>query len=209
MKKFRHKRTGIIGTLKEDGHLHFERSGGGCSAYETIWKGFVENSCDWEEIKQPLLTTYDGVELFINDTCYIPQKKIDGGWHNTYMEFIVTKSMVSNWRSDVVIFADKNKAEEFIKQNTLTLTTKDGVSLKFGDIFYTVDVDRFKVYEAFVGETFQKDKWTNNAFSTKELAEEWIENNQPKYSLSDISKSVNFWSMSPICKQEILKFLER
>jgi hypothetical protein len=160
----------------------------------------------WEEVvKHPVLTTYDGVELFINDTCYIPQEKINGGWYDTCAEFILTKSMVSNWRSDVAVFADKNKAEEFIKQNNITLTTKDGVTLKFGDIFYTVDVERFKVYKAFVS---KKDRWTENAFSTRKLAEEWIENNKPKYSLSDISKSVNYWSMSPICKEDILKFLE-
>jgi len=48
-KIFKHKNTGITGTLKEDGHLHFER-GEECVSHETIWKGFIENSCDWEEV---------------------------------------------------------------------------------------------------------------------------------------------------------------
>jgi hypothetical protein len=144
MRTFRHKRTGIIGTLEEDGHLHFERSGGECSAHETIWKGFVENSCDWEEIKQPLLTTYDGVELFEGDILYVPEINCMREYTGKLLEFEIGSSCVLF--DDLKIFADKNKAEEYIKQNTLTLTTKDGKTLKFGDIFYTVDVDKFKVF---------------------------------------------------------------
>lgn len=50
MRKFKHKNTGQIGELWEDNHLHFDRSGGGCSCHETIWFGFIENSNDWEEV---------------------------------------------------------------------------------------------------------------------------------------------------------------
>jgi hypothetical protein len=50
MRKFKNKTTGIIGQLKEDGHLHFERGDERTTCHESIWFGFVENSCDWEEV---------------------------------------------------------------------------------------------------------------------------------------------------------------
>jgi hypothetical protein len=51
MRKYEHKILGIIGELHEDGHIHFIRKSKNVECLETIWKGFVENSNDWEEIK--------------------------------------------------------------------------------------------------------------------------------------------------------------
>ncbi len=59
MREFRHKITGIKGELLEDGHLHFDRTGGNESCHETIWFGFIENSQDWEEIEQPYYEILD------------------------------------------------------------------------------------------------------------------------------------------------------
>jgi hypothetical protein len=174
MKTFKHKVTGEIAYYK-DGVV----KQGNCS----IEIGREPSSEFWDEITKPLLKTFDGVALFEGDTYYC----ILGN----YMVETKLGSQGISEHSPYIRFADKNKAEEFIKQNTITLTTKDGKTLKFGDTFYTVDTERFRVHEAVVGKTFQKDRWAENAFSTKELAETWIRHNQKRYSLNDIKETVN------------------
>lgn len=52
MRKFKHKQTGIIGTVKDDGFLHFNRCFGSMCAEETLSMFFVEGSSDWEEVVQ-------------------------------------------------------------------------------------------------------------------------------------------------------------
>jgi hypothetical protein len=53
MKTYKHKPTGIIGkTNGKDYFLHFKRPHGDVAAQESISLELVENSNDWEEIKQ-------------------------------------------------------------------------------------------------------------------------------------------------------------
>lgn len=49
---FKHKNTRVTGVLHDDGHLHFQRVNGETAACETLHFSFVENSNDWEEIKE-------------------------------------------------------------------------------------------------------------------------------------------------------------
>lgn len=83
MKQYKHKTTGIIGTLKEDGHLHFER-GEECVTHETIWKGFIENSCDWEEVDYEILSFTGGgsKEVYIKDEKGIFRGCLDNEFNN-------------------------------------------------------------------------------------------------------------------------------
>ena len=50
MKKYKHKNTGIIGEVKHDGWLHFERCHGNVCSQESISMELIENSNDWEEM---------------------------------------------------------------------------------------------------------------------------------------------------------------
>lgn len=104
---------------------------------------------------------------------------------------------------------DFNMSEfwEKVEKNYL-FTTVDGKELNFGDVFFTVDTERFNVYAGSAGITFQKEKWTKNAYSTRELAEEWIELNEPKYSVKDMVDVVNNWAMCGIDEYIILSYLK-
>lgn len=67
MRKFKHKQTGIIGTLQKDQHVHFERCSGNVCAHESLYKTFVINCSDWEEIKNHnninfRVFFYDGID---------------------------------------------------------------------------------------------------------------------------------------------------
>ena len=67
MRKFKHKQTGIIGTLQKDQHVHFERCSGNVCANESLYKTFVINCSDWEEIKNHnninfRVFFYDGID---------------------------------------------------------------------------------------------------------------------------------------------------
>ena len=57
IRKFKHKKTGIIGTndSESDYFLHFERGDGVVVAKESISMEFIEGSNDWEEIKEQKL----------------------------------------------------------------------------------------------------------------------------------------------------------
>lgn len=52
MKKYIHKKTGVIGELKEDCHVHFKRCSGNVCSLESIHMDFVVESNDWEEINK-------------------------------------------------------------------------------------------------------------------------------------------------------------
>jgi len=52
MKKYIHKKTGVIGELKKDCHVHFKRCPGNVCSLESIHMDFVIGSNDWEEFSE-------------------------------------------------------------------------------------------------------------------------------------------------------------
>ncbi len=70
MKKYKHKITGVEGTVS-DGHLYFSRSG----VSESLHLSFIENSCDWEEVKEKEYEILS-VKYEQNNKIY----KLDGGF---------------------------------------------------------------------------------------------------------------------------------
>ena len=122
MRKFRHKITGITGELLEDGHLHFIRSDGKYSCQETLWKGFVENSNDWEEIKEPLFITEDGVEIFEGDIYWLAT--LNGVFGE--LPLISHKNIdLKAFKKEVKYFSTKESAEKYIEQNKPRFSVKD------------------------------------------------------------------------------------
>lgn len=118
-RKFKHKKTGWIATpLGTTTDLYKYNSGQIMNSYINL--SLLENACDWEEIiekpKQPTFTTYDGVELFGGETIY-------GVTHNFNLvcTSILAKEDTQTWK----IFAEKTKAEEYIKQNEPKYSLKD------------------------------------------------------------------------------------
>lgn len=174
----------------------------------SIPKDEVENNPEfWQEVKTPLFTTLDGVDVFEGyDYCVYDFGELKG----TNSEIHKVNRASQTHTGDGVnrlYFSTREKAEEWVKK--ISLKTVDGKELSFGDVFFTVDTERFKVYEGSVGITFQKERWTKNAYSTRELAKEWIQLNEPKYSVKDMVEVVNNWSMIGIDEKDILNFFRR
>lgn len=67
MKKYKHKRTGVIGTVKDDFHLHYERCSGNLCSVESIPMCFVDESNDWIE-----LTEMQSKDFRIGNLVYAP-----------------------------------------------------------------------------------------------------------------------------------------
>ena len=69
MKKYIHRNTKVIGELKEDCHVHFQRCYGNVCSSENMHMDFVINSNDWEELKEPdaLFITEDNVKITLTN----------------------------------------------------------------------------------------------------------------------------------------------
>jgi hypothetical protein len=93
-----------------------------------------------------------------------------------------------------------------IKYKQPLFTTQDNVDLKFGDKFYVVDTQYFKIFEAEAGITFKSEKWIKNSYADKKLAEEWIVMNKPVLSLNNLlsvwgaMENKDFYAISPLFK---------
>ena len=63
-KKYKHKKTGIIYSRSQNYNYY-------TNGYELIPKYIIEDSKDWEEMKdKPLLITKDGVVIYPGDECW-------------------------------------------------------------------------------------------------------------------------------------------
>lgn len=58
MKKYRHKKLGIVGEVKSDNHLHYQLVAGDMVSHETIPMIFVKDSNDWEELSFKCLSVF-------------------------------------------------------------------------------------------------------------------------------------------------------
>jgi hypothetical protein len=77
-----------------------------------------------KKVKEPILTTEDGVDLFNAwDKYYVPQRKENGDLIGTVLEFQANNFIGDN--KDVKRFSTKENAEEYIKQNQKRFSLND------------------------------------------------------------------------------------
>jgi hypothetical protein len=113
MKKFKHKKIGWVAELVKDNDFYY------ADKRFVLPIELIENSEDWEEIKEFILTTEDGVELFDRDFLYA-----------VYTDFSIGKSFVNSKavdyrNSSTKYFAKKENAEEYVLMNQKLLSLKD------------------------------------------------------------------------------------
>jgi hypothetical protein len=71
------------------------------------------------------------------------------------------------------------------------LVTEDGIELHEGDEFWSVDKRNFKLRKEKAGYKLGDCYFWD--FSTKQLAEKWIEENKPKWSDKDVKDMIKFY----------------
>ena len=122
-KTYRHKKTGELAYYK-DGVIKVEN----CS----IEIGVEPSSEFWEEVKEPILTTFDGVELFDQDIYYFIwlNKPAHGQEINKiYKKIVRPLEEDVSWSSDAVFFSTEESAEEYILMNKPILSLNDLLSV--------------------------------------------------------------------------------
>lgn len=92
----------------------------------------------------------------------------------------------SGSKKDVHYFSTKQAAEDYITRNRVLFITEDGVGIKKGDSYYYVDeeFEIFKCNRAISTSGTAGFKY----FSTKEKAQEYLDNNKPIYSKSQFEE---------------------
>lgn len=150
---------------------------------DRIWLNWEENAGgNWlessEKVKEPLFIPFDGEKIYKGHAFYA----VDNYFNEWYIPCYGSDNLEipSSW----VIFADKNKAEEYIR-TFKNYKTVDGKQIKEGDVFYCYDNKRFKCIETKFGQ-FKSSKWDGKRYRTKEEVEELILMNKPCLSLNDL-----------------------
>lgn len=175
---------------------------------DRIWVNWEENcGGNWlestEKIKEPIVVTRDGFDLFDGDTFYVPQFK-GKNWSEIIFEFKVGEVELDEDMS--FTFAKRENAENFLIKYKDYITSECGPILP-GDIFYVYDDFRHKCLSGKYGQFLSK-KYNGKRYKYKETVERLIAEQKPQYSVNDIHKIVNKWSMSNISKSEILNFIK-
>lgn len=75
----------------------------------------------WEEIKEALFITVDGVEIFEGDNFYVPQINVKGELTGSYLELT---AIYPRNNDSVKRFSTKEKAQEYIDMNKPTISRK-------------------------------------------------------------------------------------
>ena len=154
------------------------------------------------KVKKPLLTTEDGVDIFKGDSPWTTLSNTKCEGFKNVKQF---KNITENAnRTFYKYFSSKEKAEEYVRLNTVLFTTNDGVDIKKGDKYFELvltfkPIFREAIYEEIGRPNIfydynipeKKKKLNNNGryyFSTKEAAEEYILMNKPCLSLNDVGQ---------------------
>jgi hypothetical protein len=216
MKTFKHKVTGIVGTLKEDGHLHFERGNGCVVALEHIWGGFIENSSDWEEVieKEWEILSFlnpGNQKIYNTDIITIDYNSRDLDYYLKYYYINSVKRL-----SDGIVFSVGDNTqmglivgivirnEQCWLQSDLNNTaygcclsiaekveelhkTQNSFTIGTGEQYFIVD--NFRIRET-VGGQFTSSKWDGFRFKERANAEDWILCNKPCLSLIDVTEKI-------------------
>jgi len=145
----------------------------------------------------------DGEVFTIGDKCNI---EIVNGYRNPIIKIELTKNGTSGHleqyrnKETIKITLETNSGKSWgpfefdciQKSKIPLLTTEDGVEIFKGGEFWEVfsNYSNIAKVNSDCIETFLFNSSTRKAFSTKEKAQEFVENNKKKYSLNDIEKSL-------------------
>ena len=130
-------------------------------------------------------TSYDGVEIYINDEVYF----VDTSFKTinvitcSFCKNHIKGSLNDHW----IVFSSKEKAEDYIIKNRVLFVTEDGVKITSGVTVYSVTKSLMLYYGAHSKPVYNSDKH----FSTKELAEEYIDMNKPVYSKQQLINALH------------------
>lgn len=214
MRKFKHKKTGSVAEQRQQQNSSDYKYIVKSEKYDLLPKYLVENSSDWEEIEDKeyeiLTITADERNVLEKPLENILPYEGDGSLWG-YWQIHSVKRLSDN---SVFQLGDRVKGIGFpitkIPLNKEGCVVpylecgNQGVSLfyaqKVKPVFFTED--RVEIYEGdeywFVDSSFnaywnesiegQEKFRINKYFSTKEAAQEYIDQNKPKYSLNDIKK---------------------
>lgn len=144
-----------------------------------------------ENTPKPFFKTEDGVDIYEGAVIYIVSLEEQLIFPET---FYFNKTMTGN-----AIFFDEKMALKYLNENTKKkpiFTSADGKEIFEEDTIYII-IASFNDNSLIIVEQeynrwenmFTENKQYNNVFSTNELAQEYIDNNKPKYSLADIEKA--------------------
>ena len=117
----------------------------------------------WEEIKPVLITTGDNVEIFKGQEYF---------------------TVVNDKNDNEITFSTEQAADDYIKKNTVLFTTEDGVDIKLDDKYCHITDSGNISPEQFAHK--DSGKLDNiKYFSTKEKAQEYIDNNKIYFTTED------------------------
>lgn len=148
-----------------------------------------EHSEYWIEIfdKSPIHTTTDGVDIMEGDKLhlFLINKDLSIPYANE-----VTVNRFNNAEKEVadryLTFTSEENRDKYIKENSkkVIFVSADRKEIFEGDRIYIV-TENFKIHDNPCNK-FDGSNEVYVYFSTKELAQEYIDNNKPKYSLADV-----------------------
>lgn len=185
-----------------------------------IPKSYVEDQPEfWEEVVEK---NYEITALYIENLYDSSPSKIeevkrlsDGekfrvGDKYTILSGTHTIGALEEDNSTIIVISDDNLTRcslDFIEKVKKLLTTEDGVDVYEGDVYWAGYV------EAGIS-SFYPSEWAGNStnmkyFSTKEAAEEYINKRNITFTLEEVVKIVNNWSMSRVDEGDILRFYEK
>jgi len=175
-----------------------------------------ENIRTINKVKSPIYTTTDGVDVFKGDVIQLYLLTEDlKTQHKAKIDYFNAEDRVVADR--YLTFTSAENRDKYIKEHTYkpkpVFTSADGKELFMGDYCYVPQIN-FK--NELLGNYIEmKIKSSliigNKVFSTKELAQEYIDNNKPKYSLADVNKSLKDANLllTPFGIDSILKELKK
>ena len=120
---FKHKKTGEVAYYK-DGVC---RQGRFC-----VEIGVEPSSEFWEEIKEVILTTEDGVDLYNGDIYYfiwLDRPALGEEINKIYKAIVRPLNIDTTWSTDAVFFSTNESAEKYLKDREpkVLFTTQDNV----------------------------------------------------------------------------------
>ena len=137
MKKYRHKKTGVIAEINElDQNYHFERISGEYSSLEYLHKSFVEGSNDWEEVIK-LVTEVkrnrDGAIFKIGEKVKSVDDILTIKYFTHNGDFVYFKEVDEHDSTDNLVKIEEEPNPWYIEKKTPIYTTTDGSDIYEGD----------------------------------------------------------------------------
>jgi hypothetical protein len=144
------------------------------------------------------LMTHDGVRIKKGDTYYLVTKN-SNKIHGNYCYFEMPHNQYSHHLHDY--FSTKEKAQEYVDNNTIYLTTDDGVGIKRYEYYYVVNRASLNISHTLCTGLLSHDQYRHDRdiyFSTKEKAEEYVDINRIRFTTHDkgtIKLGDTFWQV--------------